>query len=230
MRFVRFKILIFISLAIVLGACESMLTSDKVEQRIIFPSYYAYYDASTQTLTATVTFQRDNESGEYIKLSKKSSISFNDEVMKQQSDKDRSCYYFFEKNNIESCPDNLQFKYTNDEGKEFSNSLTIRNIQISNIGLNKNQDNTIKYSGATIDEDETIALMLSKDGHQYEVQPEVMDNNMLLVSAIMLQDFATGTYDAYLLRTTYSTSVESMDRGGSVETVYHSKSYKITIQ
>ena len=230
MKFLKIKTLIFISLVIFLGACNSMLTSDKVEQRIIFPSYSAHYDASTQILTATVTFQRDNESGEYIKLSKKSSISFDGEDLKQMSDKDRTCYYFLEKKNVVTCPDNVQFNYTNDEGKLFANQLNIRTIQISDMSLNKNQDNTVKYNGPAIDEDETIVLMLSKDGQQFELQPDVADNNLLLVPSAMLQDFASGTYDAYFLRTTYSTSVKAMDRGGNAEISYHSKSYKITIQ
>ena len=230
MKFLKIKILIFISLAFFLGACHSVMTSDKVEQRIIFPSYSTHYDASTQMLTAKVTFQKDNESGEYIKLSEKCSVLFNDAALKPMSDKDCPCYYFLEKKEMESCPDNVQFNYTIDEGRVCSNQMNIRIIQISDISLNKNGDNSINYKGPAIDEDETITLILNKNGQQIELQPEVGSNNLLLVPAPLLNDLKSGIYEAYLMRTTYSTSVKAMDRGGSAETSYHSKSYKVTIQ
>jgi hypothetical protein len=230
MKIVNHKILLFFALGFLFCACSSVITSDKVEQRIIFPSYSVHYDASTQILTATVTFQKDNESGEYIKLSGDSYIFLNEDALKQMSDKEHSCFYFLEKKDIEKCPDNLQFNYANDEGKIFSNPMIIRTIQISDVNLNKNQDNSLSYKGTAIDEDETITLVLKNDKQQYELQPEVRDNNLLFVSASMLRDVKAGTYEAYLLRTTYSTSVKAMDRGGSAETSYHSKSYKITIQ
>ena len=230
MKFLKYKTLIIIILTIIVGACHPVITSNKVEQRIIFPSYSVHYDASTQILTATVTFQKDNESGEYIKLSDDSYIFLNEDALKQMSDKERSCFYFLEKKEVENCPDRLQFNYANDEGKIFSNQMIIRTIQISDVNLNKNQDNSLRYKGTAIDEDETITLVLKNDEQQYELQPEVGDNNSLIVSASMLHDVKAGTYEAYLLRTTYSTSVKAMDRGGNAETGYHSKSYKITIQ
>lgn len=230
MKIVNHKILLFFALGFLFCTCSSVITSNKVEQRIIFPSYSVHYDASTQILTATVTFQKDNESGEYIKLSGDSYIFLNEDALKQMSDKEHSCFYFLEKKDIEKCPDNLQFNYANDEGKIFSNPMIIRTIQISDVNLNKNQDNSLSYKGTAIDEDETITLVLKNHKQQYELQPEVRDNNLLFVSASMLRDVKAGTYEAYLLRTTYSTSVKAMDRGGSAETSYHSKSYKITIQ
>ncbi|MBR4536828.1 MAG: hypothetical protein IKO62_09310 [Bacteroidales bacterium] len=230
MKIVNHKVLLFFVLSLILCACSSVITSNKVEQRVIFPSYSVHYDASTQILTATVTFQKDNESGEYIKLSDDSYIFLNEDALKQMSDKERTCFYFLEKKEMENCPENLQFNYANDEGKIFSNQLTIRTIQISDANLNKNQDNSLRYKGTAIDEDETITMVLKNDKHQYELQPEVADNNLLFVPASLLQEVKNGTYEAYLLRTTYSTSVKAMDRGGSAETSYHSKSYKITIQ
>ena len=230
MKIVNHKVLLFFVLSLILCACSSVITSNKVEQRVIFPSYSVHYDASTQILTATVTFQKDNESGEYIKLSDDSYIFLNEDALKQMSDKERTCFYFLEKKEMENCPENLQFNYANDEGKIFSNQLTIRTIQISDANLNKNKDNSLRYKGTAIDEDETITMVLKNDRHQYELQPEVADNNLLFVPASLLQEVKNGTYEAYLLRTTYSTSVKAMDRGGSAETSYHSKSYKITIQ
>ncbi|MBP5649904.1 MAG: hypothetical protein J6X01_02360 [Bacteroidales bacterium] len=230
MKSLKCKILIIIVLTIIVGACHPVITSNKVEQRIIFPSYFVLYDASTQILTATVTFQKDNESGEYIKLSDDSYIFLNEDALKPMSDKERPCFYFLEKKEMGNCPEKLQFNYANDEGKIFSNQLTIRTIQISDVNLNKNQDNPLRYKGTAIDEDETITIVLKNDKQQYELQPEIADDNMLVVPASLLQEIKNGTYEAYLLRTTYSTSVKAMDRGGSAETGYHSKSYKITIQ
>lgn len=230
MKFVYHKILLFFALSLIFGACQSTVTSDKVEQRIIFPSYSAQYDAAAQSLTATVTFQTDNESGDYIKLSDDSYIFFNEDAMKRMSDDEKPCYYFFERKDVAECPEMVNFNYANDEGMVFSNKLKIRTIQISDMCLSKTQDTPVGYKGDAIDEDETITLVLNKDQQQYELQPEVADNNLLIVPASMLHDIKAGTYDAYLLRTTYSTSVKAMDRGGNAETGYHSKSYKITVQ
>ena len=230
MKFVHHKILLFFTLSLILTACNPCVKSNKVEQRIIFPSYSAQYDAATQSLTAIVTFQKDNESGEFIKLSSDSYVFFNQDAMKQMSDKERPCYYFFEKTDVAECPENVMFSYNNDEGRIFSNQLNIKSIQIAEVSLSRNQDNLVKYMGLPLTEDETISLVLTKDDHQYEISPDVAENNNLLISASMLQELKAGTYDALLQRTSYSTSVKAMDRGGSAETGYHSKSYKITIQ
>jgi hypothetical protein len=230
MKFLYCKILLFIVLALILDACNPCVKSNKVEQRIIFPSYSAQYDAAAQSLTATVTFQTDNESGEYIKLSDDSYIFFNEDAMKPMSDKEHPCYYFLEKNAVVECPESVQFNYANDEGKVFSNQLKIRAIKISDLSLNKNQDNLVKYQGVAINEDETICLYLTKDGKQYEIIPNVDDNNQLIINASMLHELKPGTYEGHLQRTTYSTSVKAMDRGGNAVTTYCSKIYKIIIQ
>lgn len=229
MKKIYCKILTIIAIAFLVVSCQSVVTSNKVEQRIIFPSYFALYNEAAQTLTATVTFQTDNESGEFIKLSGDSHIFYNQYAMKRMSDDEKPCYYFYEEREMGDCPDEVNFSYTNEEGTIFFNKLKIREIQISDLNLCKTQDTPFKYKGAVIDEDETITMVLKNDKNHYELQPEVADNT-LIVTASMLQDVKVGTYEAYLLRTTYSTSVKAMDRGGSAETGFHSKSYKITIQ
>ncbi len=229
MNFSHCKILLFFVLALVLGACNPCVKSNKVEQRIIFPSYSAQYDAAAQNLTATVTFQTDNESGNYIKLSSDSYVYCDQEKMEQKTDKERPCYYHAERN-AASCPDAIHFNYNNDEGMIFNNKLIIKTIQISDISLDKNQDNSIKYKGLPIDEDETLNLVLEKDGHQFELSPDVSENNLLIISASMLHELKPGDYEGHLQRTSYSTSVKAMDRGGNAVTTYCSEKYKITIQ
>ena len=230
MKFIHHKILLFFTLSLVLNACNPCVKSNKVEQRIIFPSYSAQYDEAAQNLTATVTFQTDNESGEFIKLSDDSYVIFNQDAMKQMSDKDHPCYYFFEKNKVTECPETVQFDYTNDAGIMFTNQLRIRTIRISDLNLNRNQDNFVRYQGMAIDEDETISLFLVKDDKQYDIIPDVDENNQLIIDAHLLQDLKSGTYEGHLQRTTYSTSVKAMDRGGNAVTTYYSKIYKITVQ
>lgn len=229
MKILYHQILPFFILVFVLNACNTCINSNKVEQRIIFPSYFAQYDAATQTLTATATFQTDNESGNYIRLSSDSYVFCNQDNMEQKSDKEHPCYYFLEKKNI-SCPDMIQFNYNNDNGVIFNNKLIIKTIQISDILLNKDQDNFVKYKGSPIDENETISVILTKNDYQYEFQPDITDDNILIINASMLRDLKAGDYNAYLVRTSYSTSVKAMDRGGNAETNYHSRTYKITIQ
>lgn len=230
MRLVYSKILSIIVLAFVLTACNSSVSSSKVEQRIIFPSYSVYYDAEAQTLTATVAFQTDNESGDYIKLSKNSSISFNQQSMKQLSDGEKECFYMCTQKDVEAFPDRLNFEYQNDDGDVFTNELKLKSIQISDFRLNKNEVNVIQYKGKDIDEDETITLILKNGDKQYEILPDVGDNHQLLIDNSMLRDVKSGSYEGYLLRTSYSTGVNAMDRDGSAETTYHSKIYTITIQ
>lgn len=230
MRLIYCKILSIIVLASLFTACNSSVSSSKVEQRIIFPSYSVYYDAEAQTLTATVVFQTDNESGDYIKLSKNSSISFNQQSMKQLSDGEKECFYMCSQKDVEAFPDRLSFKYQNDDGDVFDNELKMKSIQISDISLNKKEVNVLKYKGKDIDEDETITLILKNGDKQYEILPDVGDNHQLLIDNSMLRDVKSGSYEGYLLRTSYSTGVNAMDRDGSAETTYHSKIYTITIQ
>lgn len=230
MRLVYSKILSIIVLAFVLTACNSSVSSSRVEQRIIFPSYSVYYDAEAQTLTATVAFQTDNESGDYIKLSKNSSISFNQQSMKQLSDGEKECFYMCTQKDVEAFPDRLNFEYQNDDGDVFTNELKLKSIQISDFRLNKNEVNVIQYKGKDIDEDETITLILKNGDKQYEILPDVGDNHQMLIDNSMLRDVKSGSYEGYLLRTSYSTGVNAMDRDGSAETTYHSKIYTITIQ
>ena len=54
MKLVNHKILLFFALGFLLCACQSTITSDKVEQRIIFPSYSAQYDEAAQPTTYKV--------------------------------------------------------------------------------------------------------------------------------------------------------------------------------
>lgn len=229
MKFLHRKILFFFVLALILGACNPCVNSNKVEQRIIFPSYSAQFDAATRSFVAMVTFQTDNESGDYIKLSSDSYVYCDQDKMEQKSDKERPCYYFTERN-VASCPDAIHFNYNNDEGMIFNNKLIIKTIQISDISLDKKLDNSIKYKGLPIDEDETLNLILEKEGHQYEISPDLSENNLLIVSASILHELKPGDYEGYLQRTSYSTSVKAMDRGGNAVTTYCSEKYKITIQ
>lgn len=230
MRLIYCKILSIIVLASALMACNSSVSSNKVEQRIIFPSYSVYYDAGAQTLTAQVAFQTDNESGAYIELSKNSSISFNEQTMKKSSDDVKDCFYMCTQSEVAAFPDRLSFEYQNDDGDVFSNELKMKSIQISEVSLRKNETNVLKYKGAAIDEDETITLILKNGEKRYEILPDVGDNHQLIIDDSMLRDIKSGNYDGFLQRTSYSTSVKAMDRGGSSETTYYSKIYKITIQ
>lgn len=211
-------------------SCSSSVSSSKVEQRIIFPHYHVLYDANSNSLMATVTFQTDNESGEYVKLSKSSKISFNQTSMQLKSDKERPSYYFFEQKGVESFPDAAVFEYSNDDEESFINKLHVKSVVISDITLQKSGTNTIKYAGKPLNDDEELMLVLGKDGERIEIQAEPVDGKMLLIDAASLRSVKPGKYEGYLVRTFYTTFVNAMDRGGVAETVYHSEIHTIIVK
>lgn len=230
MKFVLRNVLLINLLAFVLTACNSSVTSDKVEQRIIFPTYFVSYDASQHTLLATAVFNTDNESGEFVQLSSNCKLSFNEQEMKKSSEKEKPCFYSFEQKDIESFPDQAVFSYKNDGGVIFSNKLNINSIHIKDLTLQKGSANVIKYSGTLVNDDETVVMVLTRDGKQYELNLEPADNKVLVLDAPSLSTLKPGQYEAFLMRTSYTTKVNAMDRGGCAETEYHSEIYKITIQ
>lgn len=219
------KIIILLILALLLASCDSELRSDKVEQRIIFPSYVIDYNAAQTILEAKVCFQSDNESGEIIKLSKNSSIHFNNENLKWNSG-----VYSLKKNDEKNLPDTLVFQYQNDDENIFINRLHLKSIEFSDCTLNKNASNQLNFKGKKIEDDESVTLILTSGDLHYEILLTETENNTLLIEAANLGEVTRGTYAGQLLRTTYSTDVNAMDRGGSIEINYLSEIHKVIIQ
>lgn len=219
------KIISLLFVVLLLISCQSELRSDKVEQRIIFPSYIIDYDAAQQLLEAKTTFQCNNESGEYVRLSKKSFIRFNDEKMKWKSGS-----YFLKKEGDKSLLDSLVFQYRNDEEDTFINRFFMKSIEFADCTLRKGEDNYLRFFGKKMEEEEMATLVLTSGDLRYELLLEATGSNTLLLESSNLGDVAKGSYSGQLQRTLYSTAVNAMDRGGCVETNYHSEIHKVIIQ
>ncbi|MEG1555989.1 MAG: hypothetical protein RR356_04605 [Bacteroidales bacterium] len=231
MKFLYVRFIFFCLLLTGLVSCNSK-SSDQVEQRLIFPSYIVSYNAITENLTASATFQENNESGLFIRLSRKSKVTFNEiELKKSSTEKVKGISYMLTQHNMAQIPAKLNFVYVNDDGRSFSNHVILNTIAINHsFVLGKQDHNIIKYIGKNIDENESLILHLHNDKNSYELTPNPLFGSTLELTADMLFDVEAGEYEAYFVRTYYSTNVEAMDRGGISCGKYESKKVKVTVQ
>ena len=93
-------------------------------------------------------------------------------------------------------------------------------VSVQTNYLNLTHNNNLKYQ-----ELQNPKLIL-----HYEILLTETENNTLLIEAANLGEVTRGTYAGQLLRTIYSTDVNAMDRGGSIEINYLSEIHKVIIQ
>ena len=228
---------VFSGLIIMLLSCNTVnyKMSNTIEQRIIFPQYQVQYDAQTRQFEATVSFTVDNPSGLSVKLSEKSSITFNG--MPLNLEQDDSLKRYFYRFTMDTLPKLLQFSYTNDEGTTFENNLSMNKLEINSgntITISKSVGAVLNYSGKSIvnndDTEETVSCQLYQQGKEpFYFTIDVFDNQQISIKNEMIYDVPTGKYECRFVREMSNSDIKAMDRGGLITSSYISKTYTLII-
>ncbi len=229
----RNNLLVLIIINLIFCNCSSIKVekSDKVEQRIIFPQYSVIYNSDNETLVASVQFNKNNPAGILIKLSAHSSVSFNGNLLKMVEQKENG-RLFYQYKNAESFPKKVVFEYINDEKNIFINSITINSFEIKEKKkkiTSKGEKIYFSFSGSTFSEDETLEAIFSNEQNEvlYTFTPEVNNNRVIILPEMV--PVKNGRYFLHFVRRENSSKVNAMDRGGLIETEYHSKKVEIIV-
>jgi len=209
--------------------------SNAIEQRIIFPQYQVQYDAQTNQFEAMVYFTVDNPAGLSVKLSDKSSISFNKKPLNVvQNDSTKHYFYHF---TTDTLPNLLQFCYINDEGNIFENSLIMKKIEIvggNTITISKSLGGGLNCSGQSFisngEDEELISCQLAQKGkNPFCFTINILDKHQISINNNMLDEVPVGQYECRFVREMSNSDIKAMDRGGLITSVYLSKFYTLII-
>ena len=210
-----------------LSGCNKGVTltdSDKVDQNHIFQLYQVKYDAGSGEMTAKAVFRLDHRSGEQLRLTTPSQVTANGKVLDLN---DQGEYVY----SAEKHQQTISFVYTNNDKKQFKNSVITNTIAFNqeNITLNKNKTTQVTVKAEPFEESESVSCTLTKDGETVEIDLD-FENGRLIVSPEVLEPVQPGSYTARLVRKNYSQQLKALDRGGEWESQYVSTSKTITVQ
>ena len=110
----------------------NLTDSDKVDQNHIFQLYQVKYDAGNGEMTAKAIFHLDHRSGEQLRLTTPSEVTANGKVL----DLNGQGEYVY---SAEKHQQTTSFVYTNNDKKQFKNSVITNTIAFNqeNITLNR---------------------------------------------------------------------------------------------
>ena len=216
--------------------CSSVETvkSDDVEQRIIFPQYFIHYNADDSTTVATAKFNVNNGAGAALKLAGGSNVKYDGEKLSGAANKSDNSYQYTLRRHGALNPKSA-FLYTNNDGQEFTNQLNINSFEVNTakVELSKSVTNTVKFSGKTLDENETLECVMTQCGNEensFSVSC-YQDNDNSHMIIIFGEDIEApaGEYEIQFVRRNSSSEISAMERGGLWETEYLSKKVKALI-
>lgn len=200
--------------------------SNAIEQRIIFPQYSVVYNNETQSTLVTAVFSVNNPAGASLCLNEKSGVSCNGESLRGKFDNDLNQYAYtrqFDGQWIE----NWVFEYVNNEGQKFENPISVGKLDlgIETLNISKSSGITaLHFNGSPVSDEETIELMIGD-----EVIGLMANGNQIVFSGDLFEDVAEGVYDGIFVRTSLTSNIKAMDRGGSISAQYKTKTIKISI-
>ena len=168
--------------------------------------------------------------GKYVKLVSPSSISVNHHEMTRILGE----YVSLQEQN--KCPNQVVFKYVNNNKKSFTNKISIRSIRIAAQTLLFSKDATtyIPFSGKPLSENESIICLLwpvgsSMDNDPIELETSVV-NKQIVIYPEYLEEIIKGNYQGSFVRQSIDLQIKGLERGGIAESSYTTKLKQITIK
>lgn len=230
---VKFYYIIAALMVLLIAGCQpkNYITSDKIEQRLLFQQYHIKYDAEKELLSTAISFTENNPAGRSVKLVKPSKISLNNIPLEDLRREDHSFGYFYE--NVEELPLTLSFNYSNGSDHSFMNEVVLHSIEseVPKITISKLNGATISYKGCDFSENELLYCSIAKET---ENDPEMIslespENGKVKIYPDDIEDIEVGEYTLRLHRFFHSTEINGSERGGIIEGEYIAKSIKLTI-
>lgn len=223
---------ILVASALLCTACKkkvSYLQSKDAKQENIFQYYKVSYNANDKQLTAMASFTMDNQTGEAIKLTDDSQVLFNDQTMDMNINETKCSYQL---SITGECPQQICFKYINNDDSTFLNQLKISKLVVKNTNftIQREQGIVIPFTGPKLEQFESVVCRLSNTNSEaVEIETSVEDNRIIIYPEF-LDGVQSGTYTGFFVRKNYCMDISAMDRGGFWESEYISTKNQITIK
>lgn len=184
---------LFILAVVTLAACKKEITSN-IDQDKIFTHFKLAYDANTDQTMATATFRFSNLDGTRLKLSDPSTVTIDGESIDWN---DEQGYY--EKTYTGLKPTGV-FDWTDLDGKAFSDTVEIRDIDFPDPIPTFSHDSAVAYftwAGATpLEMNEQVKLEIDGVG---ETDTRVFSTDTLGDTNIMIDSLKLSQVDSGLV-------------------------------
>jgi hypothetical protein len=211
-------------------ASKHYVSSDRVEQRVIFPSYEIKYDYEQQEGAVQVIFHVDNHSGQTVRLKGESKVTFNDTCLEGHYSKEDGYVYA---RSLNALPSRWCFIYTNNDRQQFKNTFRVSGIDMAgkrDITFRKHEAAVFATTGALRGEETSARLLLfNNKGQQITAIAVTLRDRQGWITPEAMLAVPEGHYTGQLSTTCYSSDIKAMDRGGAYETRCLSKKMKIHI-
>lgn len=200
--------------------------SINIDQERIYSNYSFEYDADNNQSVAKATFRLDNSGGKKIQLTYPARIEFNGQGLSYRSALgDYSLTNFG--NEISG-----QFKYSNNDGAVFSNSIDeLASIELpfGLTSISQNGNFFLPWQGDALKSGETVRVKISTVGISRTFTTTAVSANHILLDENSLKALVPGDATIQIERESYKSLEQSNLSGGRITTTYKSRKMFITI-
>ena len=232
MNWHKIKYFLVLVMIILFASCYSKKykSSDSVEQRLIFQQYRIRFDNEKSVFSANARFTLNNPAGISIKLAKESKVFFNQNPLE---DSYRSEGYEYSFQSDSELPEHFKFQYINNNNDTLTNKFLMKTFEIENpnhSSWSKNSGVFLTYTGQRFDDSEVLSCILFQDQETVTtIELALPNKKTFFISANYLSDIPNGKYNCQFVRSSLSSKVNGMERGGNFECEYYSKMILINL-
>lgn len=223
------KILVVLLLTLFSGifaACQKDRIAN-INQDKIYIDYQLYYNEDNQITTVSVLFKKKDNNGSLLKLSSKSKISFNDDVLPYNSE--LSCYQKEINGKIETGT----FTWIDSNGKHYVNTIALSPIEIINPDtVYKSSDYSLQWQGSSLNTGETIYFILNgkSGGVPQLLSLDGVGKNTLVITKETWSALNVGELEVIAERIKVSDPQQKTQAGGVMTAKYRAATVKAFIK
>lgn len=207
-------------------ACKREETID-VNQDKIYTEYELFYNRSELVTYVRAKFKHKRSSGNTLKLSPPSFVSFNSRLLSFNASTQQ----------YETIYDSLVsvgvFNWQDNDGRYFTNPISINSIKLlAPDTLDRNSDQVLVWEGEPISINESIILFIGSNltqSYQYITYDDINSKSIILKKETLSQ-FPEGELLLNLQRTYTPRLMETTDAGGKIIGNYRDSEQKVYLK
>lgn len=219
------SVLMGLALMFAIG-CDSESSEDVAQDRI-YTFYRFIYDASSNTTTAEARFTFGSLTGTRLELSSNSSITCNGQPLTQTTEFINQAVYEAE---FSGKVTSGEFKWTDNDGKLFTNSITIPDSLDYPDGLteiDRSVSFDLVWQGNTVSPSEDVRCIIN---NIHVFTQAINGSTTVTLPTSRLTNISAGTANFKLNRVKNIQLTEKTDAGGLAEGVYGAGEKAITLK
>lgn len=220
-------------LLVLLCSCASTdsSNSDNVKQSEVWQNYWVEYNEAGNDLTAGCTFRFGGKTGTTLLLTKPANVTFEDKEMASSSGVliegvIGGTHYGYDGKGFK--PEYI-FKYTNNDGKTFTNSIGITKCEVEEVPelLDATKTNIFVFKLPPVANNENLRVEVTNDKNQwvYIDEPEITGNS-ISIDGSKLNELGNGAVNVRFQKTKNSDLKEAEHLGGAIGITYNTKQYR----